>query len=220
MYPGPQWVEQSIDEMWRAQCEASRELVSKTGIDPQEIAAVGVSCQRATFVPIDKDERPLTNFIGWQDKRSIDQCDTMKRTLGDERYYRIAGLPIEPTAAVSKIVWLKENAPSIFDKTDKFASTQNIHLHQLGAQKPPCDLPDASYMGLLDVDNLQWSQELLDALGIPREKMPDVVHSGTVVGHVSKQAAQATGLAEGTPLVTAGGDLQCSALGVGVYVPE
>ena len=219
IYPRPQWVEQSVDEMWHAQCEASQELLDKTAIDPEDIAAIGISCQRATVVPLDSDEKPLTNFIGWQDKRSIEQCEMMKRVIGEERYYEIAGLPIEPTASVSKIVWLKENAPDVFEKTAKFASTQNVHLHQLGAEKPPCDLPDASYTGLLDVDNFDWSEELLELLGIPREKMPDVVPSGTTVGRVSKKAAESTGLAEGTPLVAAGGDLQCSALGVGVAQP-
>jgi xylulokinase len=217
--PGPQWVEQSVDEMWQAQCQASQEVLAKAGIEPEDIAAIGISCQRATFVPLDKDEKPLTRFIGWQDKRSIEQCGKMKALVGDETYYRIAGLPIEPTAAVSKILWLKENEPAIFDKTHVLASTQNVHLHQLGVEHAPCDLPDAAYIGLLDVDRLQWSKELLDALGIPGEKMPALVPSGVKVGEVSRAAAELTGLAAGTPIVTAGGDLQCAGLGVGVAMP-
>ena len=214
-----QWVEQSVDEMWQAQGESCRELLQKTGIDPKEIAAVSVTCQRATYAPLGKDLKPLTNFIGWQDQRSIEQCEEMKRSIGLERYYKIAGVPLDPIAAASKIVWLKENDPETFEKTHMFGSTQNVHLHQLGVEKPPCDLPDAAYMGLLDVDNLVWSQELLDALGIPAEKMPELVHSGTLVGEVSKAAAEATGLAEGTPIATAGGDLQNAGLGVGVAQP-
>jgi len=217
--PGRQWVEQSIDEIWLAQCEASREMLAKSDIDPTDIAAVAISDQRATFVPVDKDERPLTRFIGWQDRRSIEQCEEMKRMVGEQRYYQIAGLPIEPVAAVSKILWLKENAPDVFEKTDKFAATQCVHLHQLGVEKAPCDLPDASYMGLLDVDKLQWSEELLALLGIPGEKMPALVPSGKIVDQVSTKAAEATGLAKGTPIVTAGGDHQCSALGVGIVQP-
>lgn len=219
IYPGPQWVEQSVDEIWKAQCDASRELIAKGDIDPKEIAAIGISCQRATFVPVDKNEQPLTNFLGWQDKRSVRQCEMMKEMVGDEQYYRIAGLPIEPTAAVSKILWLKEHEPDIFGRTHKFYSTQNVHLHQLGVQDAPCDLPDASYMGLLDVCNLRWSQQLLDLLEIPADKMPDLVPSCELVGHVSKGAARATGLKEGTPLVTAGGDLQVGGLGLGCAKP-
>ena len=218
-YPGPQWVEQSVDQMWQGQCEASRELIANSGIRPDDIAAIGISCQRGTFVPVDKDEQPLTNFIGWQDKRSVKQCDSMRQIVGEEEYYRISGLPIEPTAAVSKILWLKEHRPDIFDQTHKFYSTQDMHLHQLGVEDAPCDLPDASYMGLLDVSELDWSEELLDRLEIPGEKMPDVVPSCQVVGQVSRAAAEATGLKEGIPLVTAGGDFQVGALGLGVATP-
>lgn len=218
-YPGPQWVEQSVEEMWQAQREASLEVLDKSNIDPRDIAAVAISCQRATFVPLGKDGKPLTQFIGWQDKRSIDQCEKMKALVGESHYYRIAGLPIEPTAAVSKIMWLKEHEPKVFDQAHTFASTQTVHLNQLGVENALCDLPDAAYMGLLDVDRLVWSQELLEALGIPSEKMPELVPSGARVGEVSKAAAEATGLAAGTPIITAGGDLQCAGLGMGVAEP-
>ena len=219
LYPGPRMVEQSIGDMWRAQCETSRKLLHETGVNPTDIAAIGISCQRATYVPLGKNLEPLTNFVGWQDQRSIEQCERMKREIGLERYYKIAGLPLDPIAAVSKIVWLKENRPDIFEQVHMFASTQNVHLHQLGVENPPCDLPDAAYMGLLDVDNLVWSTELLDALGIPAEKMPALVPSGALVGEVSREAAEATGLAAGTPIAAAGGDLQCAGLGMGVAEP-
>ena len=143
IYPAPQWVEQSVETMWLAQCEASQHLFATSGIKPTEIAGVAVSSQRATFVPVDRNEEPLTNFIGWQDKRSIKQCDMMRQVVGEDDYYRISGLSIEPTAAVSKILWLKENQPDVFDKAHKFYSTQNMHLHQLGVRDAPCDLPDA-----------------------------------------------------------------------------
>lgn len=216
---GSQWVEQSIDEMWKAQGEACQELLAETGIDPKEIAAVGVSCQRATYAPLGEGLKPLSDFIGWQDQRSIEQCEHMKTTIGLEKYYKIAGLPIDPIAAVGKIVWLKDNDPETFDKVTMFASTQNVHLHQLGVENPPCDFADAAYMGLLDVDNLVWSQELCAELGIPIEKLPKLVHSGTLVGEVSKEAAEATGLAAGTPIAAAGGDLQNAGLGMGVAQP-
>jgi xylulokinase len=218
-FPGPRMVEQSIEGMWQAQCEMSKELLATTGIDPADIAAIGISCQRATYVPLGEGLKPLSNFIGWQDQRSIKQCEEMKQTIGLEHYYELAGLPLDPIAAVSKIVWLKENDPETFEKTRMFASTQNVHLNQLGVENPPCDLPDAAYMGLLDVNNLIWSTELLDTLGIPAEKMPALVPSGTLVGEVSKDAAEATGLAAGTPIATAGGDLQNAGLGMGVAEP-
>jgi xylulokinase len=219
LYPAPQWIEQSIDEMWKAACKTSRELIKKMAVDPNDIAAIGISSQRATFVPVDENEQPLMNFIGWQDKRSIAQCDYMKELIGPELYYQIAGLPIDPTAAVSKILWIKENLPDIFDKTHKFASTQNVHLHQLGVENTPCDLADAAYLGLLDVDRLKWSDELLEKLEIPKEKMPQLAPSGVKVGELSSKAASELGLVKGIPIVTAGGDLQVAGVGLGITQP-
>lgn len=216
IHPEKHWAEQSIIEMWEAQCEVAQELISKGEISPQEIAAVGVSSQRATFVPLDETEKPLMNFIGWQDQRGIVQCEQIKQIVGEKTYYEISGLTIDPTASVSKILWLKEHRPEIFEKTHKFASTQNVHLNQLGVRDSPCDLPNASYVGLLDVNKLDWSQDLLEKLAIPQEKLPALAPSGTVVGEVSSDASRATGLAKGTPIVIAGGDLQCAGLGAGV----
>jgi xylulokinase len=217
--PNPCWSEQSIGEMWAAQCEASREVLSVSHLHPKDIAALSVSCQRGTFAALNLEGKPLTNFIGWQDIRSIEECEHIRSIFGDKRYYDIAGLAIEPTAAVSKILWLKEHEPEVFAQTHQFASTQNIHLRQLGIEDPPCDLADAAYLGLLDVDKLCWSEELLNQLGIPPEKMPPLSASGKVVGKLSQKAADETGLAQGTPIVTAGGDLQCAGLGVGITRP-
>ncbi len=219
VYPAPSWVEQSIDAMWQAQCQASRQVIACCNIDPRQVAAVAISSQRATFVPLDRQGNPLTRFIGWQDRRSVAQCAEMERRLGAEKYYRIAGLPIEPTAAVSKVLWLKENQPEIFDQTHRFASTQSVHLNQMGVADAPCDLPCAAYLGLLDVNRLEWSEELLQALEIPAEKMSPLVASCTRVGEISPAAAEATGLAAGTPLVVAGGDLQVAGLGMGISQP-
>lgn len=216
IYPRAQWVEQSISEMWEAQARISRILMEKTEIPPEEIAAIGISCQRATFVPVDENEKPLMNFIGWQDKRSVRQCEQMQEIVGEEFYYQIAGLPIDPTAAVSKILWIKDNLPDVFEKTAKFSSTQNVHLHQLGVEDTPCDLPDAAYLGLLDVDNLVWSEDLCTQLDIPIEKLPDLTPAGVQVGELSASAAESLGIVKGIPIVTVGGDLQAAGVGMGI----
>jgi len=218
IYPGPLWVEQSIDLMWKAQCEASRQVIDCCNIDPHEIAGVAISSQRATFVPLDRQENPLTRFIGWQDKRSLAQCDEMERRVGSEHYYRIAGLPSSrpprsPRSCGSKRMSRKSSSRRIGLLPPRCAPATD------GRRRLSCDLPDAAYLGLLDVDRLEWSRELLDALEIPREKMPSLSPSGMLVGEVSPAAAEATGLAAGTPLVTAGGDLQTAGLGMGISQP-
>jgi xylulokinase len=219
IYPRPSWVEQSIETMWTAQCEVTHQLIYQSGCNYRDIAAVAISSQRATFAPLDQFGNPLADFIGWQDSRSIKQCEHIQLTIGTRRYYEISGLPVSTTAALSKILWIKENDPGLFERTATFGSTQSVHLHQLGVENPPCDLADAGYMGLLDVDQLSWSRDLLDKLGIPLDKMPRLANSGERVGEISAQAAAAIGLAVGTPVVTAGGDLQCGGAGLGIVKP-
>jgi xylulokinase len=219
VYPHPAWVEQSIERMWSAQCEATQQLIHQSGCSPRDIAAVAISSQRATFAPLDKTGNPLTDFIGWQDARSTRQCEQIEKTIGSQRYYKISGLPVSTTAAVSKILWIKENDPRLFERTATFGTAQSIHLRQLGVEDPPSDLADAGYLGLLEVDKLAWSTELLDELGILLEKLPRLVNSCECIGEVSIQAAAATGLAPGTPVVTAGGDLQCGGAGLGIVKP-
>jgi xylulokinase len=219
IFPHPSWVEQSIESMWAAQCEVTQQLLYQSGCNKREIAAAAISSQRATFALLDRFGNPLTNFIGWQDARSIKQCEQIEKTIGSRQYYEISGLPVSTTAAISKILWFKENNPTLFEHVATFSTTQCVHLHQLGIENPPTDLANAGYSGLLDVDTLNWSIELLDGLGIPLEKLPRLVNSGECVGEVSIQAAVATGLAAGTPVVTAGGDLQCGGAGLGIVKP-
>lgn len=216
LQPQTGWVEQSVHALWQSQCLVSQKLVLNTGIALNKILAVAVSSQRATFVPIDRDEEPLMNYIGWQDQRGIRQTEKIKELIGEQRYYQISGLMVDTTAAVSKILWLKEHQPEIYHKTRYFASTQNVHLRQLGIRDAPCDLPNAAYLGLLDVDRLDWNQELLDALEIRSEKLPRLVPSGRLVGELSKEGAQSLGLLPGIPVVTAGGDLQVAGVGLGI----
>lgn len=218
-YPRPQWVEQSSEAMWAAKCTVSRQVLDQADVERDHIAAIGISSQRATFMALDDHQQPLTPFIGWQDRRGADQCDRIRRLIGDEAYYEIAGLAIDPTAAVSKILWLREHEPKIFERTRTFAATQTVHLLQLGVEETYCDLPDAAYMGLLDVDELVWSRELLDLLDLPADRLPRLVPSGVKLGVVSRSAGEATGLAPGTPIVAAGGDLQVAGLGMGVAEP-
>ncbi len=134
-------------------------------------------------------------------------------------YYDISGLPVEPTASVSKILWLREHEPDIYERTYKFYATGNMHLRQLGVENPPCDLPGASYVGLLDRIVLRGATSSCRSWRSPSKRCPSLVPSCTVVGHLSSEAAEATGLAAGTPLITAGADFPLGGLGVGVTEP-
>jgi xylulokinase len=219
LYPAAGWVEQSIDVMWQAQCTATRLLLKQAGCSKDAVAGLAISSQRATFAGLDDSGQPVTNFIGWQDARSAAECAMIEQRIGSDAYCAISGLAISTVAAISKILWIKKNNPDLFSQIAEFATTQCVHLRQLGITDAPTDIADAGYSGLLDVNLLEWSHALLLALGIPAGKMPRLAPSGSMVGEVSAQAAEALGLAAGTPVALAGGDLQCAGVGLGIVKP-
>jgi len=219
VYPHPQWVEQSVEEVWNALGATMRAMLAQAGIDPRKILAIAISNQRATFVPVDDHSKPLTLYIVWQDLRGAPQCEWMKERIHPADYYAITGLDIGPTASISKILWLKQNQPEIFQKTCKFAFMQDMLLRQLGMKEAVCEHSTASWSGLLDVNKLTWSDDLLSLFDLPRDKLPALVMPGQPVGTVSKEAAEACGLVAGIPLISGGGDGQLSAVGCGVTHP-
>lgn len=215
-YPSSGWVEQSVDVVWRSVCEVVREALTNSKIDATDIAALAISNQRATFLPLDKSGTPLTPYILWQDQRSTAQCEKIKKMISPREYHAISGLDIGTTASISKYLWLKEHFPDLFKNTAKFATMQDMLLQQFGVQDAPCDYSTGSWTGVFDINRLMWSEDLLNLFEIPIAKMPSLSPSCQTVGKVSAEASKLTGLLSGTPLVTGGGDGQCASLGCGV----
>lgn len=214
-FPQSGWVEQDGEMTWAMTCEASKDAITKSGLDPAAIVAIGLSSQRCTFTPVDRDGMALGTAISWQDSRSFEECDEIAEKVGIERYYEITGLPNGVTWTGSKIMWIKKHQPEIYEKTYKFAQDQERILHKLGAEGYYEDWSNGSLYGLMDIKKFTWDQELLDTLGIDGDKLPELVPSGQVVGEVSQKAASLTGFAPGTKLVSGGGDQQCAGIGTG-----
>jgi xylulokinase len=214
-FPKSGWVEQDGEMTWEMTCEASKEAIEKAGIEPEKIVSIGLSTQRCTFTPVDENGMALRSAISWQDSRSFEECNSITEKIGAEKYYDITGLPIAPVWTVSKIMWIKKHQPELYEKTYKFALDQERILMKLGAEDYFEDWSNGSLQGLMDIKTFEWSQELIDTLEIDAEKLPKLVPSGDVIGKVSQQAAKLTGYAEGTLLVSGGGDQQCAGIGAG-----
>jgi xylulokinase len=215
-FPKPGWVDQDAEMLLASSCAALKSAIAKAGVNPKDIASMGLSTQRCTMVPVDANCRPLRKAISWQDARSTSECDWIKETIGAEKYYEITGLPIATVWAFPTILWIRNNEPQIYEKTAKFLLTQEFILHRLGADGYPEDWSNGSLQGLMEIDTFQWSKDLVSASGLPLDKLPDLVPSATKVGCISREAAELTGLVEGTPIVTGGGDQQCAGIGAGV----
>ncbi len=214
-YPHPSWVEQSAEEWWESACSTMKHCFSQGGTSPEDVVAVSITNQRETIVPIDESGRSLHNAIVWQDRRTTTQCEWIRDNITLETVYSITGLTVDPYFSAPKILWLKENQPDVFDKTHKFLLVHDYVLYRLTGELVT-DFSNASRTMLFNIEKAQWSDRILDAIGVPKEKLPRAVQSGTVVGEVSERASEECGLKAGTPVVAGGGDQQCAALGVGV----
>ena len=214
-YPSPSCVEQNAEDWWRVASNTIHNAIKNSKINPSKI--VGISCtnQRETIVAVNREGKPLSNAIVWQDRRSIKECQEIAKVIGREKIYEITGLTIDPYFSSSKILWLKKNMPKVFKSAYKFLLVHDFIQMKLTG-KFVTDYSNASRTMLFDINNHKWSDEILSALEIQEEKLPEPMPSGIQIGSLLKSTAEAIGLSLEIPVITGGGDQQCAAIGVGV----
>jgi len=213
----PEWAIWEPDQIWQGAAAASKEAASKLG-DPSRIKGVAVTGMGMDGVPIDKDGKHLYPFISWHDPRTEPQAKWWRDNIGAERTFEIAGLPVWAMTAAMRILWMKENEPDIMARAVKWLLIEDFLNHKLCGEIAT-DYSMASCMLLFDQTKLEWSDELLKASGIDKGLMPEPHPSGTVLGEISKGAAELTGLPAGTTVVLGGHDHICGSIPVGAYKP-
>lgn len=217
-YPNPGWAEQDPDEWKRAFVGSTSVVLDQARIDRNHVAAVSFSGHMLGCIPVDRVGRVLRDRVFlWADHRSQAQAERIEQRIGWETFYRKTGGALELALyPAAKLQWIKEHEPDLYEKTHLFLGTKDYLVHWLTGRFVT-DYSDASNTGLLDLERRCWAEELIEALGLDRAKLPDeILRSDIVVGRVSRDAAGETGLAEGTPVVLGGGDVPCAAVGAGV----
>lgn len=211
--PRPGWEELNPDKVWQSVKEVIKESVS--GYRGTEIKAISVSSFGEAAVPVDRKGNILHNSIMYVDKRGEEEVGYLREKLGEEKVLQITGAAIHPMYSIGKLMWLKEHHYDVYQKTWKFLLYAEFILYKLGAD--PCiNYTLAARTLAFDVTKLEWSDEILDCAGIDKDKLPEPVQSGTVVGEVSKTIAEELGLPQGVLLVAGGHDQPCAALGAGI----
>jgi sugar (pentulose or hexulose) kinase len=214
----PDRVEQDPEVWWDAVCRASRQAMEGIRF-PERVRAVAITGQRASAIPVDGKGTPLRPAIQTQDKRSTPQCERIRCLLGEDEIYRRTGLVIDPYFVAPKILWIKDEEKGVFAKTHKFLTVQDFVTYRLCGEFA-IDFSQASRTMLFNIVSREWDSEILEGLGIPLEKVPTPYPSGSVVGGLTFEAAKAAGLHQGIPLVAAGGDQPCAAVGIGAVEPH
>jgi len=215
-YPHPGWVEQDVELVYQKICQASNEVIAKTGINPRDISSMGFSSQRGTFVFVDKDIKPLHNSIVWACGRANEELEWIKKNLGDDRFHDITGVTLSGLWSYAKMKWIVDKRPDILDQTHLILNGQEYFLHRFGAEEIASDPASITLNGMMDIAKLDWSKVLCDLIKLPVSKLPPMKPPARQVGVISKKAAAESGFAEGMPICVGGGDQQCAAIGAGV----
>ena len=216
-HPQPTWAEQNPEDWWIAVTTATRELLSKSSVAPQEIAVISFSGQMMGCLPVDASGKPLRPCIIWADQRAVEQATRLDELVSEERVYHITGHRISPTYSGSKIAWVRQNEPDIFARVHKFLHVKDYIAYRMTGAFVT-DRSDASGMNLYYLEQGAWSDEILKAIDLDPRMLPEIHNSTDVVGELTKPAAEQLGLAAGTPIVIGGGDGASAAVGAGAVM--
>ncbi len=213
IYPQPGWVEHNPLEIWSSQLSVSAEVIVKAGIGAKDVHAIGITNQRETTVVWDKESGlPVYNAIVWQDRRTSDYCDSIRKVNGDMIQAK-TGLIIDSYFSATKVRWILENVDGARQKADEgkllMGTIDSWLIWKLsGGTTHVTDVTNASRTMIYDINTLKWDQELLDLFGIPNSMLPEVKSSSEVYCETAGNI-----LAAKIPIAGIAGDQQAALFG-------
>ncbi|HEY9054063.1 MAG TPA: FGGY-family carbohydrate kinase [Rectinemataceae bacterium] len=181
------------------------------------IEAVSLTSQRSSVIPLDSSGKPLRPAIMWQDLRTQAICSALESE--NPKIYSICGMKVTPVMSAPKMLWIKDNEPEVYSRTWKMAGIHDYVLYLLTGEIHT-DPSLASRTNLLNLERMEWDDGLVSLFGIDKSILCEMVGAGSLAGRTCPSMARRTGIAAGTPVMSAGGDQQCAALGMGLYSPD
>jgi xylulokinase len=216
--PQPLWSEQDPELWWDGTIAAIRSVLASTGMTGTDIAAIGLTGQMHGAVLLDAADAVLRPAILWNDQRTAAECDAIRAAVGRERLIAITGNDALTGFTAPKLVWVRDHEPDIWQRVAHVLLPKDFVRLRLSGEHA-LDKADGAGTILFDLAARDWSPVILDALGIDPAWMPPTFEGPAVTGTVTAEAAEATGLRAGTPIVAGGGDQAANAVGTGVVSP-
>lgn len=207
--------EQNPEDWWLAVLETIKAL----GVNTGSVKGIGISSQGISVVPVDEFGKPLMNAITWLDMRAGDQCKELGNKLDKVSIYKSTGKRINPAYSLFKLMWIKLNNPEMFIKTHKFLLAHDYIIYKLcGAFVTEHSLAAGTLA--YDINYMDWNKVILETAGIPIEKLPKILQSGTIAGTLTEEAVRLTGLNADVVVSTGGQDQKCAAFGAGLSIND
>ncbi len=210
--PRPGWTEQHPSDWWNAAKAALSAVASQVEDD---VSALGLTGQMHGSVFLDSQDQVIRPALLWNDQRTQAQCDQITRTVGAERLVSITGNPALTGFQAPKLLWLREMEPHNYSRLARLLLPKDYVRLQLTGEYAT-DASDASGTLLLDVRRRTWSAEILDALEIDLQWLPQVCEGPEQTGGLRPEVAQELGLPAGLPVAAGGGDNAAAAVGTGI----
>lgn len=214
IFPQSGWVEHDPHEIWSSQASVIAEAITTLDINGLNIAGIGITNQRETTIVWDSEtEEPIYNAVVWQDRRTSDYCDELKKQGVTDMIRQKTGLIIDAYFSATKIKWILDNVPGARKRAEKgkllFGTVDTWLIWRLTrGEVHVTDVSNASRTMLFNINTLEWDQELLDLFDIPRSMMPEVKSSSEVYGHT-----KTTIFAHKVPISGIAGDQQAALFG-------
>jgi xylulokinase len=216
--PKPGWGEQSPTDWWKATTLVCKRAVTATRGGRTAIGAIGISGQMHSSVFLDRGARVIRPALLWCDGRTTKQCRDITERVGEQNLRTWVSNPALEGFTLPKVLWLRDEEPDNFAKLAKVLLAKDYIRYCLTGQMA-AEPSDAAGTLMFDVVYRRWSAEMMAAVDLPLDLLPDVGGSTEVLGRVTPRAATATGLLAGTPIVGGGADNACGAVGVGAVAP-
>lgn len=193
IYPRPGWVEHDPAAIWETQYSVAREVIKQKNVNPELISGIGITNQRETTILWNRETgEPIYNAIVWQDRRTAGICDDLKQRGLDSKFAEKTGLVLDAYFSGTKIKWILDNVKEAKELADAgklaFGTVDTWLVWNLtGGKLHITDVSNASRTLLFNIHTLQWDDELLEILGVPKSILPEVKQSCEVYGHTDSE---------------------------------
>jgi glycerol kinase len=214
VYPRPGWVEHRPHDIWETQLKVAREVLEKQNVSPSEVAGIGITNQRETTLVWNRETgEPVYNAIVWQDRRTASICDELKSRGLENTFAKKTGLVLDAYFSGTKIKWILDNVEGVREQALAgklaFGTVDTWLIWKLtGGKLHITDVTNASRTLLFNIHTLQWDDELLEILGVPKQMLPNVKPSSEIYGNTDKDI-----LGEEIPVAGIAGDQQAALFG-------
>jgi ribulokinase len=217
--PKPLWAEQWPD-VWLEAAKASiKNTVKKSGVPAEDIRGIAISgLYGGSGIPLDENMEPVRPCMIWMDRRAEEETKWVLNQIGEEKLREITHNGADPYYGYTKILWMKNNEPENWQKTKLFLPPNDYVIYKLTGEIAIDYSSAGNIGGIFDMNTRTWSEEMLEAMGIPLSMMPEkIVESTDIVGGLTKEAAAELGLTEGMPVIASGIDCGAANIGLGVF---